>query len=527
MTVYVPDLQRGVAVMGGAGSGKTFSVIDPLIRSSIDQGFPTIVYDFKYPAQTKRILAYALKRGYKTHIFAPGYPESCTCNPIDLLKNDEDAIAAGQLIEVIGKNTDRSKGNASGDKFFEDAGLTLVEGILLATRAVENILDRDFDSDNPRQYCDLMMASSILNLPKLPQRLEIASKEILNVWTSRPFAQLISVKDAEKTSSGITVTAQRMFQKFLKKDFIGAFCGRTTLPLDLNGKQLVIFGLDRNNRDIVGPLLAAVFHTIVARNISRTIPREDPLIVAIDELPTLYLPYLVNWLNEGREDGFCGILGFQNIAQLEKIYGKELARAIIGGCATKLIFNPQDPDSGKFFSDLLGETEVGYKTKSKSTSSGKSGSSSRSTSENIQKKPLFEAAQFNRLPTGKAVILNPAMSGDKESYIPLLKKFKIPQWDIDEQNWSESKFDLIREMLIEKRQNLSDEVIKKQFEVRLELAQKIFSLPEDHCDPSNAKTPKPSPVNSQEKSTVRIQPPPAVAFANTEVLISKELNQIF
>ena len=100
--------------------------------------------------------------------------------------------------------------------------------------------------------------------------------------------------------------------------------------MDLDGKQLIVFGLDRNNRDIVGPLLAAILHMIVTRNVSRTVPRSDPLIVALDELPTLYLPALVNWLNENREDGFVGILGYQNIAQLEKVYGKELTRAIFG-----------------------------------------------------------------------------------------------------------------------------------------------------------------------------------------------------
>jgi type IV secretory pathway TraG/TraD family ATPase VirD4 len=107
--------------------------------------------------------------------------------------------------------------------------------------------------------------------------------------------------------------------------------GQTTLPLDLDGKQLIVFGLDRNNRDIVAPLLAAILHMIVSRNVSRTTPRKDPLVTVLDELPTLYLPALVNWLNENREDGFCGILGYQNLAQLEQFYGKELARAIFGG----------------------------------------------------------------------------------------------------------------------------------------------------------------------------------------------------
>lgn len=46
-SLYVPNAQEGIVVCGSPGKGKTFSVIDPLIRSSLDQGFPTIVYDFK------------------------------------------------------------------------------------------------------------------------------------------------------------------------------------------------------------------------------------------------------------------------------------------------------------------------------------------------------------------------------------------------------------------------------------------------------------------------------------------------
>ena len=437
ITLYVSDAQRGIAAIGAAGSGKTFSVIDPLVRSAFDQGFPMCLYDFKYPAQTKRAVAYAMKRGYQVRVFAPGFPESETCNPLDLLKDSEDAIAAGQLTHVISRNFDRSNNNS--DKFFEEAGDSLVEGILLVTKAVKTLTGDD-------KYCDLMMAQAILSLPNLAARMEAASKDKLKVWTSRPLSQLISVKDSEKTAVSIIGTAQRMFQRFLKRDFVGAFCGKTTLPLDLDGKQLIIFGLDRNNRDIVGPLLAAILHMIVTRNVSRTVPRSDPLIVALDELPTLYLPALVNWLNENREDGFVGILGYQNIAQLEKVYGKELTRAIFGGTATKFIFNPQDTESAKLFSDYLGEMEIQFNSKSRSM--GKGGGS-RSTNEHHQKRHLLEPAQFAKMGTGKAVIINPAYQRGTEAYVPLLQKIKVPLSDIQQMNWSEDKWDLVRERLIQ------------------------------------------------------------------------------
>jgi type IV secretory pathway TraG/TraD family ATPase VirD4 len=467
ITLYLPDTQRGIAAIGAAGSGKTFSVIDPLIRSGFDQGFPMCLYDFKYPAQTKRAVAYAMKRGYQVRVFAPGFPESETCNPLDLLQDEEDAIAAGQLTHVISRNFDRS--NNSSDKFFEEAGDSLVEGILLVTKAVKALTGDD-------KYCDLMMAQAILSLPNLAARMEAASKDKLKVWTSRPLSQLISVKDSEKTAVSIIGTAQRMFQRFLKRDFVGAFCGKTTLPLDLDGKQLIVFGLDRNNRDIVGPLLAAILHMIVTRNVSRTVPRSDPLIVALDELPTLYLPALVNWLNENREDGFVGILGYQNIAQLEKVYGKELTRAIFGGTATKFIFNPQDTESSKLFSDYLGEMEIQFNSKSRSM--GKGGGS-RSTNEHHQKRHLLEPAQFAKMGTGKAVIINPAYQRGTEAYVPLLQKIKVPLSDIEQMNWSEDKWDLVRERLIENNSvKVSDSERSNQFLERVQLAEKLFPLPE-------------------------------------------------
>jgi type IV secretory pathway TraG/TraD family ATPase VirD4 len=80
--LYLPDAQRGMAILGAPGTGKTVSVIDQVVISVIEQGFPAILWDFKYPSQTSRLAAYAVKNGYQLHIFAPGYPESEVCNPL-------------------------------------------------------------------------------------------------------------------------------------------------------------------------------------------------------------------------------------------------------------------------------------------------------------------------------------------------------------------------------------------------------------------------------------------------------------
>ncbi len=467
-TYWFPDAQRGCSVVGGAGSGKTVSVLDRFAQSSFDQGFPTIIYDFKYPAQTSRAFAYALKRNYNARIFAPGYPESDTCNILDFLKDEEDAVSAGQLAQVITKNTDLS-GGKGGDKFFEEAGASVTQGVFLLAKAVAN-------KAHLPEMCDLMLASAILSLPNLGKRLELArSQNKFNVWTMRPLDQIISVSNSPETEASIIGTAQRTFQYFMKKDFIGAFCGQSTLPLDLDGKQTIFFGLDRNNRDICSPLLAAVLHMIVSRNVSRTIPRLDPLMCFFDEIPTLYLPQLHNWFNENREDGFCGTIAFQNYAQLKQRYGDDLARVIFGGTANKILFNPQEGESNKAFSELLGEFDVNYKTKSRSRGKG---SNSRSSSDHVQKRALFEAAQFGKLPTGRAIRISPAHKRGKESYLPILTDFKLHQPDLDEQQWSESRWQEIREFMINQKSDfVSDETRSRQFEERRQLAESMFPLP--------------------------------------------------
>ena len=467
-TYWFPDMQRGCSVVGGAGSGKTVSVLDRFVQSSFDQGFPTIIYDFKYPAQTSRGFAYALKRGYNARIFAPGYPESDTCNILDFLKDEEDAVAAGQLAQVITKNTDLS-GGKGGDKFFEEAGASVTQGVFLLAKAVANKAQKP-------EMCDLMLASAILSLSNLGKRLELARSESkFNVWTMRPLDQIISVSGSPETEASIIGTAQRTFQYFMKKDFIGAFCGQSTLPLDLDGKQTIFFGLDRNNRDICSPLLAAVLHMIVSRNVSRTIPRYDPLMVFLDEIPTLYLPQLHNWFNENREDGFCGTIAFQNYAQLKQRYGDDLARVIFGGTANKILFNPQEGESNKAFSELLGEFDVNYKTKSRSRGKG---SNSSSSSEHIQKRALFEAAQFGKMPTGRAIRISPAHKRNKEAYLPILTDFKLHKPDLEEQKWSESRWHEIRQFMINQKSDfVSDEARSRQFEERRKLAESMFPLP--------------------------------------------------
>jgi type IV secretory pathway TraG/TraD family ATPase VirD4 len=444
-TIFIPDGQRGTTVCGAPGSGKTFSVIDPMVRSVIDQGFPICLYDFKFPGGQAEIhAAYAKSKGYDVRIFAPGFEGTESCNILDFLKSPDDSETAGQIAKVLNSNFSLNGGKGSEDPFFQLSGDQLIKAVLQLAKLSE--------------YPDLLTCQKILALDpsELIDRVKAAE---ISAWVKVSWDQFMSMRESEKTAASVAAIASLMFTNFVSPDILPSLCGKSTIPLDLEGKKMIIFGMDQNRRDIVGPILATVLHMIVVRNIAKQ--RTDPLAVFLDELPTLALPNLVNWLNESRSAGFCGVLGYQNMTQLEKAYGKENSRAILSGCNTKFIFNPGEYESAKYFSDYLGDEEVVYRQKSRSTS--KDGGST-SFSEQDKTKKLFSPEEMLKLPAGHCIFINPAYANQKEASIPMKLKVIVGEGELKRRAYGESKFNLVVKQLVKKMKHsrISDLDIKKR-----------------------------------------------------------------
>jgi type IV secretory pathway TraG/TraD family ATPase VirD4 len=402
--IPVPSAERGTLVMGQPGSGKTFSVIDPLVRSALRQGFPLVLYDFKYPTQSRRVLAYARHLGYQTQVFAPGFDESQIFNPLDLLRSEEDSETARQLAEVLNRNFKLANQKSGDDAFFGPAGDQLAEASILTAKG--------------SPYPDLLMVQALLSLDQLATRVQQAKH--LSSWVKASYGQFLSAASSEKTAASIAATASALFTRFLKPQVARSFIGASTIDFDLQGKKLLILGVDRQRRDVVLPLVATLLHMLIQQNTHEK--RSDPLVMVLDELPTLFLPALVNWLNENREDGLVSILGLQNLAQLERTYGKETAQAIFGGCATKFLFNPGEKDSAQYISDMLGQES--FFQRQLSQNSGKGGGT-RTYSDNEKTRPLFEAASLLKLRQGHCLLLNPDYGNQKECAVPMQLSIRL------------------------------------------------------------------------------------------------------
>ncbi|NEP20284.1 MAG: type IV secretory system conjugative DNA transfer family protein [Leptolyngbya sp. SIO4C1] len=240
--------------------------------------------------------------------------------------------------------------------------------------------------------------------------------------------------------------------------------------------------MDIQKRDAVSPLLAAVLHLIVTRNFTKS--RKAPLVVALDELPTLYLPDLPKWINEFRSNGFVSILGYQNFAQLQHIYGRDLSKALFAACGTKVFFNPKDRETAQEFSSYLGDQEIRFFTRSRSYGRH----SSHSRSEQYQKVPLLTSDQILKLDQGECVFINPAYRGGGEASVPLRAKVKISPREIKLQQRSFELWDKeLCQRLIERAEQQGEFDLRESAEIRRAVAERLLPLPLKTADSEAAE----------------------------------------
>ena len=114
-----------------------------------------------------------------------------------------------------------------------------------------------------------------------------------------------------------------------------------------------------SQRATLNPLIACWFSLAVRSLIQMTPDLNRRVWFVIDELPTLQkLKELDPLVTESRKYGGCALIALQSPAQLEEIYGRASSQAIIGNCATRVIFAEHDPEISEKISKSLGENEI-------------------------------------------------------------------------------------------------------------------------------------------------------------------------
>jgi len=121
--------------------------------------------------------------------------------------------------------------------------------------------------------------------------------------------------------------------------------------------------------------------------------------IVLDELPAAgNLDGLDQLLLKGRSKGVCLVLGFQDIAALEHIYGEKQAEVITGQATHRAVFALNSPKTAKWAEEAFFDREEPVWLKSSSRTEGSGGASTtEGGGEQLLRRPLFLSSEFAML----------------------------------------------------------------------------------------------------------------------------------
>lgn len=204
--------------------------------------------------------------------------------------------------------------------------------------------------------------SSSEGVPARRHLQDLAARPFLGEHARRAFGNLMS--QAEETFASILGSFREPLNPWIDPVLDAATSGNDFLLDDLRRRPMTIYvGVQPHRLAEARPLLNLFFSQLVNLN-TRVLPQDDPslrhqCLLLMDEFTAL-----------GRVDiiasGMAYMAGYnlrmlpvvQSMAQLDAVYGKDVARALVTNHAMQVVFAPREQRDANEYSEMLGYTTL-------------------------------------------------------------------------------------------------------------------------------------------------------------------------
>ncbi len=141
--INIPNPFRGVLIVGSPGSGKTYFLIQHIIKQMIEKGFTLFVYDYKFDELTRIAYNHFLKHKAAYKIYPKFYTInfdnldlSNRCNPLDA-SSIHDITDAGQSARTLLLALNRDWIKKEGD-FWVESPINFITAVIYFLANYEN-----------------------------------------------------------------------------------------------------------------------------------------------------------------------------------------------------------------------------------------------------------------------------------------------------------------------------------------------------------------------------------------------------
>ena len=311
---------RGLLVIGSPGSGKSWFVIQHVIKQHIEKGFGMFVYDFKYDDLSK--IAYNwLQQNKHNYSVKPSFyvinfdnlSISHRCNPLDpnTMNDITDATESARTI-LLGLN--REWIDKQGD-FFVESPINFVTAIIWFLKKYNN-----------GKYC---------TLPHVIELMQAEYDELFPVLNTQPEIEVLVnpfitayQNDAMEQLEGQVASAKIGMARLASPQLYWVLSGND-FTLDINNPKhpkIVCVGNNPEKQQIYGAVLSLYISRLI-RQVNKKGMLKCSLV--FDEFPTIYFNNMDSLIATARSNQVATTLAMQDFSQLKKDYGKEQADVIV------------------------------------------------------------------------------------------------------------------------------------------------------------------------------------------------------
>ncbi len=325
---------RGM-VVGAPGSGKTAFLIAQVV-DWMQSGRSVVLTDVKPEIYGRLLEAGVFERyGYTPTVFNPTDIHSHAYNPFSESTNSAEL---NEILSVFIPYVDDSS------EVFAENARRLLKAVLLE-------LGEEASLPNAQKFIN--SEDNITDLLKILKR---SSNDSVSAIAS----EIARTAKNENLLASIFTSLSKAFA-FLDDDRIRKQLQRSDFSLRkllVQPRQILFLQFEQEFRSST----ATIFGAMVAqtlRILQTNCRNRDAVFVALDEIINCApIPNFTNTLNMIRSAKMPTFLYFQSLEGLNKLYGDDAERLIMGSSDLKVVFRIGDIESSKTFSSMVGETEA-------------------------------------------------------------------------------------------------------------------------------------------------------------------------
>jgi type IV secretory pathway TraG/TraD family ATPase VirD4 len=332
-SLKLQNIRRGISIIGAAGSGKTRSVVYPLLQHFSRNNFCGVIHDYKdfEITQMAKPLFIKSRMPFYTIAFDPVIhrvnPVAPRYLPDEESVNEVSRVLMENLLEI------KENGHTGTTRFFNDAVEGLVGGMLWR-------LKTDF-----QEYC---------TLPHLIALYQQSSTQQLKTFleadpTSRAMADaFLSGLDSDRQTAGVKSTLANALKKITTRRIFYVL-SEDEVPLDVNHKDHTAVVSIVNNPRIetsLSPIIATIMHTLTRQ---MSVRNRRPSFLLMEEAPTIRLLNMHRIPATLRSYDIATVYVMQDKIQNDLMYGDKASRAILSNLSYQFFGKANDPDTAKYY----------------------------------------------------------------------------------------------------------------------------------------------------------------------------------